>query len=138
MITGNPGHRPLPTNEPMPVGNLEATPDFLTASQQEGWRYVLEKAPYGLLKDIDRSILMVWVVADDMYKQALDKVAKHGLLWKSPSGGVPGTSPFVHIMNRQADVMMRAVNELGFSPASRTRIKMPEQVSTNEFARLRG
>jgi hypothetical protein len=44
-------------------------------------------------------------------------------LIKTPSGLV--SSPYIRILDRTAKTMLRAVQELGFSPAARTRIKAP-------------
>jgi phage terminase small subunit len=36
-------------------------------------------------------------------------------------------SPYIAIANRQAEIMMRIASEFGFTPASRSRISMPQQ-----------
>jgi hypothetical protein len=43
-------------------GDLIAPPDWFTASQRDGWRYVVESAPPGLLQPLDRGLLQVWVL----------------------------------------------------------------------------
>jgi phage terminase small subunit len=68
---------------------------------------------------LDESLLAAWVVACDTHREASEKSAAVGLLVKSPTKGVPIQNPFLPIMNRQALIMMRAVRELGFSPAAR-------------------
>lgn len=66
MIEGNPGKRPLPRNEPQVTGDLRDPPEWMTEEQQEGWRYAIAHAPLGLLKRLDRSALVVWVVAEQL------------------------------------------------------------------------
>jgi phage terminase small subunit len=117
----NKSRKPNP-NEPMPEGNLHDPPEHLTDSQQAGWWYAIEHAPPGLLKMIDRSILVTWVVAEDTHRLATIGLAKTGLLIKSPTVGLPIQSPYLPIINRQAGVIKDAINELGFSPAARPRI----------------
>jgi phage terminase small subunit len=39
----------------------------------------------------------------------------------------PMQSPDIAIANRQAEIMMRIASEFGFTPASRSRIYMPQQ-----------
>jgi P27 family predicted phage terminase small subunit len=132
LIRGVPGKRPLPAAEPIAVGNLQEAPGWLSESQHEGWNYAIEHAPHGLLKQIDRSILTIWVVAEDLHRQASIKVAEVGMLIKTPHTGEPMQSPYLPIVNRQAVIMMRAVQELGFSPCARPAIAAPR--SGNAFA----
>jgi P27 family predicted phage terminase small subunit len=118
LISGNPGKRPLPQGEPIPVGALREPPDWFSESQKAGWRYAIEHAPFGLLKRLDRSALVAWAVAEDAHRQAAEKVQQHGMLVKTAQG-TPIQSPYVGIMNRQANIMLRAIAQLGFSPSSR-------------------
>lgn len=108
--------------EPQPQGDLEAPPDWLSESQKEGWRYAIENAPPGLLKLIDKGALAVWVVAEDLHRQAVKAQSGIGLLVKAPNTGTPLQSPYLAIINRQGLIMLKAASELGFSPVSRPRI----------------
>ena len=113
-------------DEPVPVGDLSEPPIWLTNDQKENWRYALEYAPAGLLKRIDRTVLTVWVVAEDTHRQASMQLAKAGLLVKASSDpestAPPIQNPLLGIMNRQALILLKAASELGFSPVSRPRI----------------
>lgn len=112
--------------EPQPVGDLHEPPDFLTEAQKASWLYAIENAPAGLLKRIDRNLLVVWTLAEDRHRQAairqaqLDASNELPLLVKGKHG--PEPSPYLGIMNRAADIMIRCASELGFSPASRPRL----------------
>lgn len=122
MVTGNPGKRPLNESEPQPDGNLYDPPDWFNDEQKKGWRYALATAPLGLLKLLDRGALTVWVVAESLHRQATIEMATvGGLIVKAPSG-TPMQNPYLPIVNRQAEIMLRVIGELGFSPASRPRI----------------
>ena len=133
VVSGNPGKRPLNNKEPKPRGNLYDAPDWLTADQLKGWQYAIESAPFGLLKRLDRSTLVAWVIAEDLHKQAAEKLNTSSLLIKTPNG-MPVQSPYVSIINKQAAVMMKAAGEMGFTPASRTRIQMDEEpIVRDEF-----
>ena len=48
-----------------------------------------------------------------------------GLLINAPNTGVPMQSPYLAIANKQAQIMTKAAIEMGFTPASRSRIAMP-------------
>jgi P27 family predicted phage terminase small subunit len=123
-LEGNPGKRPLNQHEPKPRGDLFAAPEWMSDTQREGWAYAITNSPYGLLKQLDRSILAIWVVAEDLHREAAEKISQFGLLTKSPNAGLPLQSPYLAILNKQAQLMLKAGAELGFSPASRTRVQI--------------
>lgn len=124
--------------EPQPPGDpLHAPPDWLTDSQKEGWRYAIAHAPANLLKPIDRTVLVVWVEAEDRHRRAT--LAQAGLDARNPlmqlvlprsRGAGKGTelveSPYVRIITRAAETLLRATAELGFSPAARPRLSAPD------------
>lgn len=133
IINGNPSNRPLNQNEPQPRGNLDIPPDWLTETQKENWRYAISHAPPGLLKRLDRSVLTIWVVAEDAYREASQKIAQHGMLIKAPNTGQPIQSPYMAIRNRQSQIIMKAAAEMGFTPSSRSQIQVEQQPS-NAFS----
>jgi P27 family predicted phage terminase small subunit len=142
LIDGNPGKRKLNDQEPEPVGDLCATepPDWLDADQKDGWRYAISNAPAGMLKLLDRSMLTVWVVAESYHRKAVEACNRYGLVTKSPNVGALQQNPYLAIANKQAQIMQSASAELGFSPSSRSRVKIPESGRTSqnpfdEFAR---
>lgn len=136
IVRGNPGRRPLNESEPKPVGNLDVPPDWLTAAQKEGWRYVIQHAPVGLLKRLDSALLVIWVVAEDLHRQAAESLAKSRSLLARGSMRQIVVSPYIAIMNGQALIMLKTASELGFSPVSRTRIHLPASTAANKFALL--
>ncbi len=137
-LRGNPGKRPLNEAEPKPHGDLEEPPDWLTDEQKAGWAYAIEHAPRGLLKRLDQSLLTVWTVAENLHRDAAQKVATFGLVTKSPQQGIPVQNPYLAILNKQAQIMLKAASELGFTPASRPRIHIePTPSGDNPFRRLR-
>lgn len=114
--------------EPVPIGDLEEPPPDLTDSQEAGWRYAVAHMPKGVVKLIDRTILRVWVDAEDRHRTAmlmqamLDQDTKLKLLVKGPNGLEP--SPYNTILDKTAQTLFRAAQELGFSPAARPRLKL--------------
>jgi P27 family predicted phage terminase small subunit len=138
LVAGNPGKRPLNVDEPQPSSDLKDPPDWFTNSQRAEWDAVIASAPPGLLKQIDASIVTVYAVAADLHREASQKVLKYGTTIKTPITGSPMQSPYVSIMNKQAQIMMRAAIELGFSPSSRSRIRVVrEQIVRNKFTELK-
>ena len=133
-LMGNPGKRALNKREPQPKGELYAAPTWMSDSQREGWAYAITNSPPGLLKLLDCSVLAVWVVAEDLHRQAAEKVAQFGLLTKSPNAGMPLQSPYLAILNKQAQIMLKAAAELGFSPSSRSRVQVAPDPRDGPFA----
>lgn len=125
--------------EPQPIGSLARPPAWLTRRQREVWVQGLRSAPRGLLKAIDASVYLVWVVACDAHRQAVEQIAAagpDGLVARTATRPGPpdedgrptiieGTikpSPLVAVMNSQAMIMIRAAAEMGFTPSSRARV----------------
>jgi P27 family predicted phage terminase small subunit len=138
ILRGNPGKRPLNENEPRPTGNLLDPPEWMSEDQKAGWTYAVENAPLGLLKKLDRSVLVTWVIAEDLHRQAAGMVEKYGLLTKTPGTGAPMQSPYLPVVNKQAQIMLRAA-EQGFSPVSRSRVQLVEELglsADDPWARL--
>jgi P27 family predicted phage terminase small subunit len=126
VIAGNPGRRPLNKREPKPSGDLKAAPDWMTVRQIKIWDEAIRTAPKGLLKELDESILSVWVIARDMHQQASAEIAQSGLMTTTPKTGDSIQSPYVAVVNRQALIMMKAAAEMGFTPSSRSRVAIDD------------
>lgn len=133
MIRGNPGKRAMNRNEPVPTGDLLDPPEWMSDSQKAGWIYAIENAPQGLLKKLDRSVLVAWAVAEDLHHQASVMLEKYGMLTKAPNTGLPIQSPYLPIVNKQAQILLKAAEQLGFSPASRSRVQVVDSVPDEEY-----
>lgn len=148
-------HKRRAATEPKPKGRLLEPPDWFTEAQQAGWTYAIAHSPAGLLKRLDRGVLTSWVVAEDMHRTAtmsqakIDKDNALPLLVRTAATahandaqklGTFQQSPYLAIINRQAQIMIKAASELGFSPASRPRIASdvtpPDDRDENPFAQI--
>jgi len=112
--------------EPKPSGDLSDAPEHFSEAQRAAWQYAIEHAPKGLLKKLDLSVLEIWVTACIFHREAAQKVAQTGQVIKSPSG-YPVMNPYLANMNKQAQIMLKAAAEMGFTPASRSRIVLAEE-----------
>ena len=127
----------IPFTEPVPEGDLLFAPDWMTEQQKLAWEYAIANSPSGLLKLLDKSILTTWVVAEDLHRQAVQEVNRRGLIVKSPVKGEPMQNPWLAIANRQAQLMMKAAAELGFTPSSRSRVTIADKEDEqNPFAQF--
>jgi P27 family predicted phage terminase small subunit len=124
LIRNSRSKKKISPREPKPVGDLKESPPHFDEELREVWNYAIEHAPPGLLKKLDASVLETWCAAHVLHRRAVAEVRKLGVLVKAPNTGLPIQSPYLPIVNKQALIMLRAVDHLGFSPASRTRIML--------------
>ena len=137
VIGGNPGRRPLNYAEPKPEGDLSVPPDWLTPSQRSVWEKAIADAPPGLLRRVDESVFLVWVVAKDLHQSATEKIAQSGTIVRMPNSNMAVQSPWVAVLNKQAQIMLKASAEMGFTPSSRARVSLDApSFNQNKFARL--
>jgi phage terminase small subunit len=127
------------SQEPQPVGELRAAPDWFNESQRASWDYAIEHSPPGLLKMIDRGMLALWVEAEDRHRLAImtqnELNRRNGapFLVKSPLGMV--MSPYVEVIDRAAKIMFKAAEAMGFSPVARPRLKIEPPASGSAAAK---
>ena len=120
---GNPGRRKLNKDEPKPDGNLKTAPRGLSESQKKIWDKYIGRIPVGLLKLVDEMLFVRWVVATDVYMRARIKVDE-GLIIKTEVNHNLIPNPYLSVMNRQADIMLKLESEMGFTPSSRSRLSI--------------
>ena len=118
-------------SEPKPVGVLCTPPDYMSDSAKEAWNYAVANSPAGLLSALDGALLERWANCSGMYREALAKINRAGvsaMLIKTPSG-ILRRSPLMDVIRDLAQEMKGYESEMGFSPASRSRISMPAETS---------
>jgi P27 family predicted phage terminase small subunit len=127
VLTGNPGKRPLNKNEPRPIPSApDCPPELGPAAQREWARLVGDLSALNMITSLDRAALATYCGAYALWAEATEAIQKFGAMVKSPAG-YPMQSPYISIANRQAEIMMRIASEFGFTPASRSRISVPEE-----------
>jgi phage terminase small subunit len=103
-------------SEPVPEGELHTAPPGMTAAEQRVWRQTIRDMPKGVLFKIDTQLLRAWcetVVRRAEIARVLD--ADRGMLgWEEAAG------------HRALDRATLLLAELGFSPASRPRLRIEE------------
>jgi P27 family predicted phage terminase small subunit len=123
-------------HEPVAAGDLFEPPTHFNEDQRAVWTYAIENAPRGVLRKIDLSVLEVWVTAYVYHREASSRVASTGQVITTKTG-YPITNPFMANMNKQAQIMVKAASEMGFTPASRSRIVVAEgMIHDDPWARL--
>jgi P27 family predicted phage terminase small subunit len=103
----------------------------MTEGAKSARRYARECAPPHLLKRRNRSVLEVGACAADLYRNTQAGISKTGLL--APNTRVPMQSPYLANANKQAQIMTKAAVEMGFTPASRSRVSLPMEAAEDEL-----
>ena len=122
ILAGNPGHRPLSTNEAKPLPGRPTCPRHLSPEAKTEWRrMVRELEPLGLLTSLDRAALAAYCQAWARWAEAEEALRRHGMLVKSPSG-YPMVSPYLSVANKALNQVRLLLGEFGLSPSSRSRV----------------
>jgi P27 family predicted phage terminase small subunit len=123
LITGNPGRRKLPKDEPKPAPAVDlAAPEHLSAGARAHWAQVAkELAEAKVLTRLDLHGLGMYCEAFARWTWANAQIQKHGVLVKTPNG-FPTQSPLLQIANKAFEQMRVMLAEFGMTPSARTRV----------------
>lgn len=123
---GNPGKRPLNPNEPKPPASRPTCPSHLSPAAKTEWKRIAGVLHgMGVLTTVDRAALAAYCQAYGRWVKAEKKLAETPPLIRTPSGYVQ-QSPWLSVVNKQMELMSRYMAELGLTPASRSRIAVPD------------
>ena len=130
ILTGNPGKRPLPQNEPKPdpVENIKPPRELGKLARIE-WRKVAPVlSSLGLLTEADLRLLTVYCSEVERYREAMAFLAEKGSTYvlRDKDGRVRHVAPFPQVSAARgaAENVRKIGAEFGLSPASRTRIDL--------------
>lgn len=135
-LEGNPSKKALPKNELQP-GQLAGRPDWLQGQAVAEWDRLVAAMPPGFFTSADMAMMTVYCTAWQNYRNAQITIDREGL----ESAGAQGQTvahPAVAIAAKQAEIMLKAADRMGLSPAARTRLEMPDQKPTSKFGSLIG
>ncbi len=147
------GRKPLPThlkvirgtarqdrlhkNEPKPEGDLLRPPEGLTERQRICWDQVIATSPPGLLKPCDRGTVAAYVINEALVLEFNEQLASAPPMVRiggTAEAPIMGPNPLLAVRRQHMVVMIRAAEQLGFTPSSRTRIEIaPDVVPHNEW-----
>jgi P27 family predicted phage terminase small subunit len=135
ILAGNPGKRPLNTEEPqaeVPTEAFDAPPAELdeNAAAQAEWRRLaplLRKSRQ--VTESDKSALIAMCLEWSRYLEATKKIRQHGMVIKAPSG-YPIVNPYLSIATKALASCSKLWPELGLTPSSRSRVKAVEATDT--------
>ena len=122
LIEGNPGKRPINGHEPKPSAARPTCPSHLSPTAKAEWKRLAGGLHrIGLLTQADRTALAAYCQAYGKWVEAEKRLAETPTLLKMPSGYIQ-LSPWVTISNKQMELMVKYMVELGLTPSSRSRM----------------
>ena len=123
ILNGNPGHRPLPENEPRPRDVLPECPDFLDEDARAEWGRLCHEAAPGVITEDNRAALLTACMAYSDMVRADRHLKKEGYTVMTARG--ESKSPWVAIKKEAAALFKSLLVEFGFTPSSRSKINAP-------------
>jgi P27 family predicted phage terminase small subunit len=122
IAEGNPGKRRINGREPKPAGSLPDCPAHLSAEAKAEWDRIAESLnKIGLLTQVDRTTMAAYCQCYGRWVEAEQKLKDTPSILRMPSGYIQ-QSPWLTIANKQLELMVKYMAELGLTPASRSRL----------------
>lgn len=132
-LEGNPGKRKLNQNEPKPRSRRPKMPDYFSQDQEAVWRRVTrELRAMQVMTSADADVITLLVEAIVERREAQVIVAKDGATIMSPNG-YPTVHPLSGKVNKLGAQILRLLEQLGMTPASRSRIQTLDDKSDDPF-----
>lgn len=130
-LAGNPGNRPLNSNEPQfrRPGRTPSPPDFLNDEAKGIWLELGKRLlDAGLFTVVDQHALGMFCAACARWREAERKLQESGAVLVSKDSGNLYQNPYLHVANRAWEQMRKMFGEFGLTPAERSRL----EVTVNE------
>jgi P27 family predicted phage terminase small subunit len=132
ILEGNRGHRPINRREPHVTAALGDAPHWFNADMRATWDHAKEHCPANMLKETDRDALIAFCVHEFNFVSSVQAMAGQPLTVRQPSGRLV-ENPLGPRIRAESQAMARAIDQLGFSPAARTRVHVDISEPDNEF-----
>ena len=121
-LEGNPGKRPLNSNEPKPDTTAPKCPKWLEPEAKKEWkRLSIEMERIGILTKVDMAAFAAYCQAYARWQEAEKFITEHGTIVRTPSGYWQ-TVPQVSIAQTYMKIMEKLAEQFGLTPSSRSRI----------------
>lgn len=138
VLQGNPGKRPVNTDEPAFPALASDCPKHLGPMAATEWARMKELFKVqNIFTEADRAALSAYCLAWGRWVEAENNVRQSGMLVKSPSG-YPMQNPWLSIANKAMEQMHKLMTEFGLTPSSRSRVKVIPTPTVTGVKRLLG
>jgi P27 family predicted phage terminase small subunit len=130
LLEGNPGKRPINTNEPIPPKGGLKCPEWLLPEAKKEWkRLAAPLEAMGVLTLADLTAFAGYCQAYARWREAEEFITQHGSIFKTPSGYVQQV-PQVSIAQQNLKIMQSFCSNFGLTPDARSRL-ISAEASTN-------
>lgn len=110
ILAGNPGHRPINTEEPTPEKVAPEKPKGMAAAANREWDFMVPiLLRLGVLSQIDGKALAAYCDAYAMWERARKEINKYGLVIKTPKCDKEGNVIIVHGIDTDGEIPDDAV-----------------------------
>lgn len=122
-LRGNPGHRPLPPEEPEPAVCEPAPPEIVAGLALAEWnRLCPELRELGMMTALDRTCLAMYCYAYGEFLKICRRLKRETPVVTQPQTGNTVINPLVRAQKTYADICKSMMVEMGFTPSSRSRV----------------
>lgn len=124
MVTGRTALRPMTTAVPPPPDGVMTCPDTVMGNERARayWDHTLATVAPGHLAPVDSPLLARYCTALARADEAELAMAATGMVIPAPNTGLLIQSPWLAIINRQAEMAHKLAAELCLPPAQRNRV----------------
>jgi len=125
ILEGNPGKRPLPTNEPKPIPLAPKCPAWLPKLAKRKWKELSPKLEaLGLLTELDGEALATLCLHWALMIEASEDIKARGLLIPSVKDKTLIKNPSLQIFRDNSVAFDRYASHFGMDPQSRSRLSV--------------
>ncbi len=122
--------------EPTPaLAVLKCPPDVKGVARREWNRIAPKLFDAGLLTDLDRSPLALYCDAWGRLVKSQKQIKQFGEVVKSPKG-YPIQNPWLAVLNKATEQLLKSGAEFGMSPVSRGRVSVAKPKELSEFQKF--
>lgn len=137
LLRGNPGKRPLLSNEPKVGPKLLRPPRELSDAARKVWsREGKMLLNVGVITALDAAAFAAYCVPYARWLEVTALLAKSPTLIKNRHGDLV-LNPLLRVAREAQEQYTRALAEFGMSPVSRTRVHAAETPEADEFAEFK-
>ena len=112
-------------DEPKAQGDLKKVlpPAYLAADEKAIWQYALEQVPDDMLSTMDFAIFLQWVTLHYQLIRIQQKLTEEGMFLLDHNG-ISFEHPLLKLQIKLQQNLIRVCTELGFTPASRSKVQV--------------
>ena len=137
IMAGNPGHRAINQNEPIPDPGIPECPPDLTDAAKDEWAYIApELEKMGVLTRADRAALVCYCESYAQLQEARILLYKNNGAIVVTDTGFVMQHPAVGMMNSAKNQIRAFAEQFGLTPSARTRISIEKPRETSAIDRF--